>query len=57
MYECIPQTDKIRQLIEENFKNKKIEIKSSFGFRAEVEKNHRLLNPELGGGSILDIGC
>ena len=57
MYRMHPQTDKIRQLIEENFKNKKIEIKASFGFRAEVEKNHRLLNPELGGGSILDIGC
>ena len=55
MYRMHPQTDKIRQLIEENFKNKKIEIKASFGFRAEVEKNHRLLNPELGGGSILDL--
>ena len=57
MYRVHPQTDKIREVVEENFKNKKIAIKASFGFRAEVEKNHRLLNPELGGGSILDIGC
>ena len=27
------------------------------GFRANVKKDHRLLNPKLGGGSILDIGC
>ena len=32
-------------------------IESSFGFTADVEEKHRLKNPELGGGSILDIGC
>ncbi len=37
--------------------NKKILIKGSFGFKAKVDKNHRLRNPALGGGAILDVGC
>jgi len=57
MYRMHPQTDKIRELVKENFEGKKIEINASFGFEAKVEEDHRLLNPKLGGGSILDIGC
>ena len=57
MYRMHPQTDKIREIVQENFDGKKIEIKASFGFEANVKKDHRLLNPKLGGGSILDIGC
>ena len=57
MYRMHPQTDKIRELVQENFEGKKIEIKASFGFEANVKEDHRLLNPKLGGGSILDIGC
>ena len=57
MYRMHPQTDKIRELVQENFKGKKIEIKASFGFKANVKQDHRLLNPKLGGGSILDVGC
>ena len=57
MYRMHPQTDKIRELVQENFEGKKIEIKASFGFAANVKEDHRLLNPKLGGGSILDIGC
>lgn len=30
---------------------------ASFGFRFEVDDDHRLLNPELAGGAILDLGC
>ena len=30
MYRMHPQTDKIRELVQENFKGKKIEIKASF---------------------------
>ena len=57
MYRMHPQTDKIRELVQENFKGKKIEIKASFGFEANVKRDHRLLSPKLGGGSILDVGC
>ncbi|WP_312769129.1 Gfo/Idh/MocA family oxidoreductase [Epilithonimonas sp.] len=31
-------------------------VLANFGFRANVEPNSRLLNPELGGGSLMDIG-
>ena len=57
MYRMHPQTDKIREIVQENFEGNKIEVKASFGFEAKVKKDHRLLNPKLGGGSILDIGC
>ena len=57
MYRTHPQTDKIRELIETEFKDKPLTIEASFGFSAEVPKEHRLVNPELGGGSIMDIGC
>jgi len=57
MYRTHPQTDKIRELVETEFKDKPLAIEASFGFSAEVPKEHRLVNPELGGGSIMDIGC
>lgn len=31
-------------------------VRACFGFRAELEESHRLLNPALGGGSLLDVG-
>ena len=57
MYRTHPQTDKIRELVETEFNDKPLTIEASFGFSAEVPKEHRLVNPELGGGSIMDIGC
>ena len=35
----------------------KILIEASFGFTADVSEVHRLRNPDLGGGAILDVGC
>ena len=57
MYRTHPQTDKIRELVETEFKDRPLTIEASFGFSVEVPKEHRLVNPELGGGSIMDIGC
>ena len=31
-------------------------IKADFCFKADVQENHRLLNPKLGGGALLDVG-
>jgi predicted dehydrogenase len=31
-------------------------VESDFGFRRPVEPDHRLFDPELGGGSVLDLG-
>ena len=58
MYRTHPQTFNILKNIESlRGTNKKIEINSSFGFHAEIPKDHRLRNPMLGGGAIMDVGC
>ena len=58
MYRTHPQTLNILQNIEcLRGSNEKVEINSSFGFNAEIPKEHRLRNPMLGGGAIMDVGC
>ena len=57
MYRTHPQTDKVRELVDKEFKTSPLTIEASFGFLADVPKEHRLVNPDLGGGSIMDIGC
>ena len=58
MYRVHPQTLNILENLS-IFKNtsKKITITSSFGFSADIPESHRLRNPLLGGGAILDVGC
>ena len=58
MYRTHPQTFNILDHLD-LLKNtqEKIFIESSFGFSAELSKEHRLRNPLLGGGAILDVGC
>ena len=58
MYRMHPQTKNILENLNIFSDTKeKILIEASFGFEAEVAKDHRLRNPDLGGGAILDIGC
>ena len=58
MYRTHPQTFNILKNIESlRDTNEKVEINSSFGFHAEIPKDHRLRNPMLGGGAIMDVGC
>ena len=58
MYRTHPQTFNILKNIESLCDtNEKVEINSSFGFNAEIPKDHRLRNPMLGGGAIMDVGC
>ena len=45
------------KLVKENFRGKEVLISSSFGFNAPVPEDHRLRNPDLAGGAILDVGC
>ena len=52
MYRTHPQTQKIREIIKDYFSEEPLEIEASFGFEADVPEEHRLVNPELGGGSI-----
>ena len=57
MYRCHPLTHRMLEIVKQEFTNKEVVIESTFGFTADVGDGHRLKNPELGGGSILDIGC
>ena len=58
MYRVHPQTLNIlNQLSLFDETNEKILIEGSFGFKAEISTDHRLRNPLLGGGAILDVGC
>ena len=57
MYRMHAQTNKIKEIIKSEFSKRPVSIEASFGFQANVNKKHRLLNPILGGGSILDVGC
>ena len=58
MYRVHPQTLNILDNLSifDNKKNK-ITITSSFGFSADLPESHRLRNPHMGGGAILDVGC
>ena len=57
MYRVHPQTKNLLKLLQENFSGEEIKIQSSFGFQADVNQQHRLRNPDLAGGAILDVGC
>lgn len=57
-YRSHPQTQNIKKLINDNQIGKVIRIKSRFGFDVGRPKiNGRHFSKELGGGSILDLGC
>ena len=57
-YRTHPQTVKVLKLLRDNVIGKVTNIKSNFGFDAGTPlKNTRLFNSQLGGGSILDLGC
>ena len=56
MYKIHPQTQKVMKVIQENLTSP-LNIRAEFCFAVDVPESHRLVNKELGGGSILDIGC
>lgn len=47
---------KIKQLIDDGAIGEVVHLRSDLGFRAPVKLDGRLYNPELGGGSLLDVG-
>ena len=58
MYRTHPQTANILDSLDVfQDSREEIIIESSFGFTAELSESHRLRNPMLGGGAILDVGC
>ena len=52
----LPAIRKAKQWIDEGRIGKIRQIKADFGFRAPYDPKSRLFDPELGGGSMLDIG-
>ena len=56
MYKIHPQTQQVMKVIQDNLTSP-LNIRAEFCFAVDVPESHRLVNKELGGGSILDIGC
>ena len=52
----LPSTGKVLEIAESAELGKLINIHADFGFRLEFDPEHRLFNPAMGGGALLDIG-
>ena len=57
MYRCHPQTAKLVELIRGGSIGDVRVIHASFSFHSAFNPQSRLLNNDLGGGGILDVGC
>jgi len=57
MYRCHPQTQEVARLIRTGALGRVRGIQASFGIDGAFPASHRVLNNELGGGGILDVGC
>ncbi len=57
MYRCHPQTVRLVELLREGAIGAVRVIQATFSFRAGPDPKSRLLDPALGGGGILDVGC
>ena len=57
MYRCHPQTARLLELIRGGSIGAVKLVQAEFSFRADWKPEGRLLNPEVGGGGILDVGC
>jgi predicted dehydrogenase len=53
----LPAYRTLRTLLDDEAIGEILRVDGSFGFRAEVQRAHRLFDPELGGGALLDLGC
>jgi predicted dehydrogenase len=52
----LPLMKKEREVVESGAIGEVRQITADFGFRAGLDSTHRLFNPALGGGALLDIG-
>ncbi|MDQ2624839.1 MAG: Gfo/Idh/MocA family oxidoreductase [Actinomycetota bacterium] len=52
----LPHTDVVRQLLDDGALGDVHRVEADFGSRAEVGPDHRLLDPALAGGVLLDLG-
>ena len=57
-YRAHPLTSLLMEILEDKELGEIKKIESNFGFKVrKIKKDSRLFNKELGGGSILDLGC
>lgn len=52
----IPAFDEAMRLLNEGYIGDLKTIRADFGFKADFPPEHRVFNPALGGGSLLDVG-
>lgn len=52
----LPHMRKLRELIEADELGELQLLNADFGFAAPYDPEHRLFNPDLGGGALLDVG-
>lgn len=52
----MPSTKKLIELLSEGRIGNPVSVQADFGFQTNFDKNSRLFNKNLGGGSLLDIG-
>ncbi len=57
MYRSHPQIAKMLELIKSGAIGEVRLIQSTFGFNANYQEGSRMLDNDLGGGGILDVGC
>ncbi|MDO8684342.1 MAG: aldo/keto reductase [Armatimonadota bacterium] len=57
MYRCHPQTAKLVELIRDGAIGEVRVIQATFSFHGGSNFEGRLLNNQLGGGGIMDVGC
>src|SRR5688572_13142856 len=52
----LPAFDEARRILDSGEIGQPRQVVADFGFFASVAPEHRLVNPELGGGALLDLG-
>jgi predicted dehydrogenase len=52
----LPATQHAKQLVEQGAIGTPLQVQADFGYNASVDASHRILNPALGGGALLDVG-
>ena len=57
LYRCHPQTAKLIETIRSGVIGQVRAIETSYGFNTKASPEGRILNHDLGGGGILDVGC
>jgi predicted dehydrogenase len=52
----LPAIQHAKHLIDTGVIGTVLQVQADFGYCATVDENHRILNPALGGGALLDVG-